>query len=134
MKTITMALFLGLLTVLGFLGTSERAFAEDESAGSVLYYEMDMLHVQYEDERCGFKTVAIRYQIEYKDASKGTFITAYKPRIEAMIFDSLSEYLAEKRKARPRPIKKLMLAAVKNALGQDIASDVLITELQVLEI
>lgn len=133
-KTISAFLLGAMLATAAILPTGSGPAAQEEGATGTFYYDMGTVHVQFEHEACGTRTLAVSYQIEYGDESKGTTITAYKPKIESYLFHALSEHLEGTQNTRPKTLQRVMARAVKDALGQGLSSDVLIMEVQVLDI
>ncbi|MEQ8443629.1 MAG: hypothetical protein RIM33_06090 [Alphaproteobacteria bacterium] len=101
--------------------------------GATFYYDMGNIHVQFEHETCGSRTLVVAYQIAFGAENQSSTITAYKPRIESSLFYALSDHLRETQNTGARSVQRIMLRAVEEALGDGIATDLLITEIQVLD-
>jgi len=130
MKTAVFAFCLGVMFAFAAGLPPREAPAAD---GPSFYYEMGNVHVQFEHEACGFKTLVVTYQIEFGDENQTRTITSYKPRIESTLFYSLTDHLIETQNTSPRSVHRVMLRAVQEALGNDIATDVVITEIQMID-
>lgn len=134
LKTVTAFLLGALVATAAVLPTGPVPAEDGEGTTGTFYYDMGTVHVQFEHEACGTRTLAVAYQIEYSDEARATTITAYKPKIESYLFHALSEHLESTQNTRPKRIQRVMAKAVKEALGESLASDVLIMEVQVLDI
>lgn len=119
-----------LVSVAAILPHGAGPAAEDGAAP--LYYDMGTAHVQFSDEECGTRALAVSYQLAYGAEDRTSYITAFKPKLEAAMFAALSDHLNETGNTRTGAVKRIMAAAVVDALGPDVVSDVLITEMQEL--
>lgn len=128
MKTVV-AFFLGLAAMALVVWPSHEAPAKSDK----YYYDMGTIHVQFQTEDCGARTLAVSYQIEFGDEAKTTFITSYKPKLESVLFTDLNEYLLETQNTRVRSVKKVMLRGVESVLGKGLASDILITSTSIID-
>lgn len=130
MKGVLAAFGLGMLAMAAAIMPAPGATASD--GGVPLYYDMGTIHVQFSHKTCGSQILAVEYQIEYADPAQTSFITAYRPKLESVIFAALSDHMLESQNTRAGQIKRIMKKAVDQAIGAGIASDVLVTEIQVL--
>ena len=128
MPRMLLAVTLTLFASLSLL-TNKQAAAEIP-----FYYDMGTIHVQFEHESCGTRTLAVAYQIEFSEESQTSTITAYKPKIQSVLFNALNEHLQETGNVRLRSLTRLMSKNVIETLGVDVAKGVLITESQMLDL
>lgn len=115
-----------LFSVAALLSTPVRA------ADLPHYYDMGTIHVQFTNNSCGTHTIVITYQIEYKDPSQTETITAFKPKIQAVLFGALNDHFIQTGNTRLKSINRVMTKNVVETLGAEVATGVLIIDSQIL--
>lgn len=96
------------------------------------YYDMGTIHVQFAHDSCGTNTIVITYQIEYKDPAQIDTITAFKPKIQAVLFGALNDHFIQTGNTRLKSINRVMTKNVVETLGAEVATGVLIIDSQIL--
>ncbi|NMM45563.1 hypothetical protein HH303_13795 [Rhodospirillaceae bacterium KN72] len=101
-------------------------------AGGPLYFDMGSTMIQYESGNCGYRSVLISYQMEYKDPLHEATLTGYRPKTEAVVFDGLTDYAQSARKPNLKKVTSVIRHAVQDLLGADVVSDVFVTRMEIL--
>jgi flagellar basal body-associated protein FliL len=131
MRNTAVAFLLGVVVTVTALMPSRPGPAAEE--GAVFYYDMGAAQVQFETENCGLRTLLVAYQIEHANDQDVPRITGYKPKVEAVIFATLSDYLMQNKTPRAGAVQSLIKRAAQGILGKDVVQDVLITDIQQLD-
>ncbi|MDW3206308.1 MAG: hypothetical protein R8L07_12300 [Alphaproteobacteria bacterium] len=132
MKNSVVAFLLGVVVTASALIPHHPVPAAEE--GAVLYYDMGAAQVQFETENCGLRTLLVAYQIEHTSDQQIPRISAYKPKVESVVFNALSEYLMTKKDPRAGAVQRVIKRAIQRTLGEDIVQDVLITDIQQIDL
>lgn len=131
MKRTVLAFLCGMIvSAASFLPQGDGSVAEDALPG--LFFDMGTAHVQYPDDDCGMRTLAVVYQLEYASDDRTSLMTAYKPKVEAAVFSALSDHLTQTGNTRTGAVKRIMSGAVAGALGDGIVDDIVITEIRAI--
>ena len=101
--------------------------------GGPLYFDMGTVMIQYESESCGYRSVLISYQMEYKDPLEEPSLTAYRPKTEAVVFDELTDYAQTARKPNVKKVTSVIKRAVQDLLGPAVVVDVVVTRMEILD-
>lgn len=132
MKNSVVAFLLGVVVAASTLIPHHSVPAAEE--GAVFYYDMGAAQVQFETENCGLRTLLVAYQIEHTSDQQIPRIDAYKPKVESVVFNALSEYLMTKKDPRAGAVQRIIKRAIQRTLGEDIVQDVLITDIQQIDL
>lgn len=112
-------------TALAFAAPTSSHAADD---GPMVYFDMGSVHVQYSHAACGYQTLGINYQLELAEASIESTVEAYDPKIRSEIFYALDDHLAEGGSTGLNALKKVMIKAIQDVIGEDAVTDVLIVQ------
>lgn len=113
--------------------TASLAFAAPASSfaadnGVAIYFDMGSVHVQYSHAACGYQTLGINYQLELAEASVESTVETYDPKIRSEIFYALDDHLAAGGSTGLGVLKRVMLEAIEDVIGEDAVKDVLIVQ------
>ena len=102
-------------------------------AGGPLYFDMGTIMIQYESESCGYRSVLISYQLEYKDPLQEPKLTGYRPKTESVVFQELTDYAQTARKPNLKKVVSVIKRTVQALLGADVVVDVVVTRMEILD-
>ena len=89
--------------------------------------------IQYESESCGYRSVLISYQLEYKDPLQEPKLTGYRPKTESVVFQELTDYAQTARKPNLKKVVSVIKRTVQALLGADVVVDVVVTRMEILD-
>lgn len=111
--------YAGLLVLGGF----SVAMAQDQTP---TFYPMPAIAIQYETRNCGYDTVMISTQLEYFDSSMTDRLSAYMPKIMAVVYGEMKKHLNQHKSIEDRKVKEMILHTVNRVVKQGRVEDVLI--------
>jgi len=100
----------------------------NEAPAAGLYIDMGQSIVQLPDANCGIRNLAVSYQLEYSEPSKAAFLTAHKPKVQSIVFGTLSDYFATHKTYSFETVRNVLQEAILETFGKDSISEVIVTQ------
>ena len=75
-----------------------------------IFFELDQIRIQYYQDLCGYRMVAINVKLEYYDFSISGRLQRFEPKIMSLLFFRLSEYFNKVERPSNNDLEKFFTA------------------------